>query len=100
MDPFPDPRDDSFIEELSKPELDAAVAALRHLMFFHTSDIVADVGVRTVHRADALHPGFLMRVEHWLIHHQVRLGLRGPLPGHPLRGARWGFYDDDSNPAR
>ncbi|TNF26809.1 MAG: hypothetical protein EP329_20590 [Deltaproteobacteria bacterium] len=98
--PFADPRDDDFIDLLSKPDLDGAVDALRHLQFFHTMDVVEDFNVRSVHRADAHHPDFRARVEAWLIHHQVRLGLRGPLPGHPALGARWGFYDDDSNPAR
>lgn len=95
---FKDPRDDTFIEQLSQPELDAAVAAMRRLSFFHTLDIMRDTGVRSVHRSESFRPDFLERVEAWLTKHQIRLGLRGPLPGHPALGARWGFYDIDSDP--
>jgi|GEM_PF-2749732 len=98
--PITDPRKDSFIEQLSSEHLERAIASMRHLSFFHTQDVLRHNEVRSVHRADAFHPRFQERVETWLITHQMRLGLRGPLPGHPVLGARWGFYDRDSDPSR
>lgn len=98
--PFDDPREDPRIDQLHKIALEDALEALRHTQFFHTHDVANASAVRYSHRADAFHPDFLERVEKWLIEHAFRLGLRGPLPGHPVLGARWAFYEPASDPSQ
>ena len=95
-----DPDDDRAIDQLDRPTLEEALDLMRHQSFFHTHDLAQHNLVRSSHRADGFHPDFQDRGEAWLIHHAARLGLRGPLPGHPTLGARWGFYDEDADPSR
>ncbi len=71
--------------------LTQAVQALRYLVHFHTVDVIRNPRVNFAHRDAIESPDFRERVEGWMRREALFLGLRGPLPGHPTRGARWAW---------
>jgi len=78
-------------KSLDRVSLGRAVQALRHLDHFHTIDVIRDPRVSFAHRDAIESPDFGDRVEDWMRREALFLGLRGPLPGHAQRGARWGW---------
>lgn len=79
---------------LSRPAIEEAVEAQRHLAQFHTRDIVEHRAVATAHRHDIGDADFGQLVHTYLERNALTLGLRGPLPGHPERGERWAWHVD------
>ncbi|MCC6622046.1 MAG: hypothetical protein IT385_12360 [Deltaproteobacteria bacterium] len=90
--PDDDPRDIPDFRSLDRLAIERALAALRHLDQFHTIDVTRHMHVLEAHRERAGSPDFMDLVSRWLAREATRLGLRGPLPGHPSRGERWAWY--------
>ncbi len=59
---------------------------------FHTLDVTTHMFTLEAHRERARGEEFLDLVAKWMTQEATRLGLRGPLPGHPSRGDRWSWY--------
>ncbi|MCA9514010.1 MAG: hypothetical protein KC635_03625 [Myxococcales bacterium] len=98
-DRFPfDPLEEPDFKELYPAALEDGLDALRHMRFFHTSDLAAATPVRDAHRWAFYEPGFQKLVEDWLQRNAFLCGVRGPLPGEPELGSRWSFYDEAASP--
>jgi len=90
--PEDDPRDIPDFRTLDRAALERAVNKLEHLANFHTIDVAQHSDVLAAHRERARSDEFMQIVARWLAAEAPRLGLRGPLPGHPSRGDRWAWY--------
>lgn len=88
-----DPRELPDFRNIDTAALERAVSALKYLDQFHTLDVATHTIVLEVHRERAREAGFASLVGRWLDANATRLGLRGPLPGHPSRGDRWAWYN-------
>jgi len=87
----PSPPDPGAPPPLDRFALARAVQALRYLDQFHTRDVARHPLTLNAHRDLVDAEDFVVRVEAWLTRQALFLGLRGPLPGHPARGARWAW---------
>jgi len=90
--PDDDPRALPDFRSLDKVALERTLASLKHLDQFHTIDVTRHMYTLEAHRETARGPEFMELVGQWLAREATRLGLRGPLPGHPSRGERWAWY--------
>ena len=84
-------------KSLDRFALARAIQSLRHLDHFHTVDVLRSPGVAFAHRDVIESPDFGERVEAWMRREALFLGLRGPLPGHPQRGARWAWQTAEAD---
>ncbi|MFO0745772.1 MAG: hypothetical protein U1F43_08870 [Myxococcota bacterium] len=89
---YDDVREIPDYSSLDKVALERAVMALKYLDQFHTLDVTTHMYSLEAHREQGRSEEFIALVTRWLTDEATRLGLRGPLPGHPSRGDRWAWY--------
>lgn len=90
--PHDDVRDIPDYSSLDVTALERSVKALSYLDQFHTLDVTTHMFSLEAHRERGRNEDFVALVGRWLSENSTRLGLRGPLPGHPSRGERWAWF--------